>query len=299
MLTLAGYMKIKLNLLCLSFTLFALSSCNNDSDTVLVEGNIAPPDLTIERVVVESYINKLYISLLGREPSSIEFNNAIDLLGEQLIEQDRILLVDQIQQDTSFYKNQLDIFRQDYLNGIDTTQIREEFIEPYEYALENEENTIFYEEIEKELNSLYLLYDIDIDISQNNIDIIEVHRRIVNNPIYDEINMGVENYIVSMSQNFLHRYPTTSELESATLMIEGEQSYCFGGNGDSKSDFNNLFFNHDGYFEGQVVTNYNKFLYRSPNSSEASELAYIYKQNRNFKELQKTILTSDEFIGLE
>ena len=249
MLTLTSYMKIKLNFLCLFFTLFVVSSCNNDREAILVEGNIAPPDPTIEMVVVEGYINKLYISLLGREPSANEFNIAIDLLGEQLIEQDRILLVSQIQEDPNYYKNQLDIFRQDYLNGIDTSLIRKDFVEPYEYALENEENPIIYEKIEKELNSLYLLYNIDLDLILNNIDVTEVLRRIVDNPVYDEINMGVENYIISMSQNFLHRYPTNSELESATLMIEGEQSYCFGGTGDSKSDFNNLFFNHDGYFE--------------------------------------------------
>ncbi|MDA8956467.1 hypothetical protein N9H19_02490 [Flavobacteriales bacterium] len=292
-------MKIRFNFLWLTFILLILSSCQNEGDSVLVEGNIAPPDPTIERVVVEGYVNKLYISLLGREPSTSEFNNAIDLLGEKLNQQDRLLLVSQIQENPNYYKNQLDIFRQDYLNGIDTAQIREEFIEPYEYALENEENSIIYEEIENELNSLYLLYDVDIDLFLNNIDVMEVHRRMVDNPIYDDINMGIENYIVSMSQNFLHRYPTTSELENATLMVDGEQSYCFGGNGDSKSDFNNLFFNHDGYFEGQVVTNYNKLLYRNPNSSEASESAYLYKQNRNFKELQKSILISNEFIGIE
>ena len=292
-------MKKNLNFSFLFLTLLVLLSCNKDKDSILVEGNIAPPDPTIERVIVESYINKLYISLLGREPSVNEFNNAMDILGEELIEQDRILLVNQIQEEPNYYKNQLDIFRQDYLNGIDTAQIRLTFIEPYESDLENEDNPIAYEEIEKKLNSLYLLYEVDNDLIQNNIDVIEVHRRRVNNPVYDEINMGIENYIVSMSQNFLHRYPTNAELESATIMVEGGQSFCFGGNGDSKSDFNYLFFNHQGYFEGQVITNFNKLLYRSPNSSEASELTYAYLQNRNFKELQKTILISNEFIGIE
>lgn len=292
-------MKIRFNFLWLTFILLILSSCQNEGDSVLVEGNIAPPDPTIERVVVEGYVNKLYISLLGREPSTSEFNNAIDLLGEKLNQQDRLLLVSQIQENPNYYKNQLDIFRQDYLNGIDTAQIRDDYILPYENELENVVNPFFYEEIENELNSLYLLYNVEIDLILNDIDVMEVHRRMVDNPVYDDINMGIENYIVSMSQNFLHRYPTNSELENATLMIDGEQSYCFGGNGDSKSDFNNLFFNHDGYFEGQVVTNYNKLLYRNPNSSEASESAYLYKQNRNFKELQKSILISNEFIGIE
>ena len=291
-------MKI-LRLLIFSIVLFTLGSCQNDNDTILVEGNIAPPDPTIERVLVEGYVNKLYISLLGREPSTIEFNQALNLLGELVNEQDRITLVDQIQSDPNYFKNQIDIFRQDYLNGIDTNQIREDYIIPYEYALENEQSSIFYEEIEKELNSLYLLYDVDLDLSLNNIDVIEIHRRMVDNPVYDEINMGTENYIISMSQNFLHRYPTLAELENATAMVDGEQSYCFGGNGDSKNDFNELFFSHHGYFEGQVTTNYNKLLYRNPNTNEASSLTSIYEQNKDFKELQKTILISNEFIGIE
>ena len=299
MLTLTSYMKKRFNLLYPIVTLFVFLSCNNDNDSILVEGNIAPPDPTVERVIVESYINKLYISLLGREPSTNEFNSAIDLLGEQLIEQDRILLVSQIQSDPNYFKNQIDIFRQDYLNGIDTAQIRDDYILPYENELENVVNPFFYEEIEKELNSLYLLYDIYADINLNNIDVIEVHRRIVNNPIYDDINMGTENYVVSMSQNFLHRYPTNAELESATAMVDGEQSYCFGGNGNSKNDFNELFFSHDGYFEGQVITNFNKLLYRNPNTNESSEIAILYKNSRDFKELQKSILISNEFIGIE
>jgi hypothetical protein len=292
-------MKGNLKYLYFIVFIFIISSCQNDRNTILVEGNIAPPDPTIERVIVEGYINKLYISLLGREPSTNEYNQAINILGEQVNEQDRSILVNQIQSDPNYFKNQIDIFRQDYLNGIDTAQIRDDYIIPYENELENENNPFFYEEIEKELNSLYLLYDIYLDISLNNINIVEVHRRIVDNPIYDDINMGTENYIVSMSQNFLHRYPTIAELDNGSAMVDGEQSHCFGGNGDSKNDFNVLFFSHDGYFEGQVITNYNKLLYRNPNSNEASELAASYKHSLDFKELQKTILISNEFIGIE
>lgn len=80
-------MKI-LRLLIFSIVLFTLGSCQNDNDTILVEGNIAPPDPTIERVLVEGYVNKLYISLLGREPSTIEFNQALNLLGELVNEQE-------------------------------------------------------------------------------------------------------------------------------------------------------------------------------------------------------------------
>ena len=47
--------------------------------------------------------------------------------------------------------------------------------------------------------------------------------------------MGTENYVVSMFQNFLHRYPTLAELKTQH-MVDGEQANCFGVNGDSKSN---------------------------------------------------------------
>lgn len=47
-------MKI-LRLLFFPIILFTLGSCQNDNDTILVEGNIALPDPTIERVLAEGY----------------------------------------------------------------------------------------------------------------------------------------------------------------------------------------------------------------------------------------------------
>lgn len=105
----------------------------------------------------------------------------------------------------------------------------------------------------------------------------------VDNLVYDDINMRIENYIVSMSQNFLHHYPAESELQNATLTLEDEQFYSFGGNGNSKEDYNTLFFNHDGYFEGQVISAYNKLLYRNPSSSESTNLAIAFKNDNRFK----------------
>ena len=55
--------------------------------------------------------------------------------------------------------------------------------------------------------------------------------------IYDEINMGTENFVVSIFQNFFHRYPTAAELYSASNMVDGNQSTIFNTNGSSKKDF--------------------------------------------------------------
>ena len=290
-------MKNKITFFVLAFS-FLLLACQKD-DAIVITDNIAPPDYTIESVIVDSYINKLYISLIGREPTETEFEEAKNLLGQEVSQENRIFLIETIQNESDYTDHQVDIFIQDYLNGIDTNRIKEDYIDLYENLIEIEDVPFIIENLVQSLDRLNDLYNIQADFKQNTIDVIEVHRRIIHNVVYDDINMGIENYIVSVSQHFLHRYPTTSELESATSMLEGEQSFCFGGNGDDKIDFNNLFFNHDGYYEGQVITAYNKLLYRNPTSFEQTNLAQQFKQDKSFHNLQKAILITNEFIGIE
>lgn len=279
-------------------TLLILFSCGKN-DSILIDGNTPPPDSTIETVILENYVNKLYISLLGREPIANELMDGLALLGADAPVEDRLSLVSEIQNKEEYYSNLFDSFRQDYLNGIDTMEIHYNFIAVFEELIEFESEPLLLEVYNEELAKLQALYHISEDLKNNNINTIDAQMICVNNDVYDEINMGSENYVVSLFQNFLHRYPTLAELKASTIMVDGEQSSCFGVNGDSKSDFNAIFFNHDGYYEGQAMSVYNKLLFRFPDSEEASFLATDFKEHKSYKELQKELLISNEFIGLE
>jgi hypothetical protein len=284
-----------------SLYLFALAlvfSCSKEP-TELIPNNVAPPDYTVDRVIKENYINKLYISMLGREPNTDEFNSARDLLGDGVTQESREILVENVQAKEEYYDNMFNIIRQDLINGVDTNQIREDYIDGFEEALENSDDPFEIQEIEEGLVKLYLLYNSTDDLKANTATITEIQGRCVNNFIYDEINMGSFNYVVSIYQNFLHRYPTEYEIENGVKMLDDEQAVCFGGNGNSKSDFNTLFFNHDGYYEGQVINIYNRILFRNPSSSESYELTTLFKSNKDYKELQKRILITDEYLGIE
>jgi hypothetical protein len=284
-----------------SLYLFALAlvfSCSKEP-TELIPNNVAPPDYTVDRVNKENYINKLYISMLGREPNTDEFNSARDLLGDGVTQESREILVENVQAKEEYYDNMFNIIRQDLNNGVDTNQIREDYIDGFEEALENSDDPFEIQEIEEGLVKLYLLYNSTDDLKANTATITEIQVRCVNNFIYDEINMGSFNYVVSIYQNFLHRYPTEYEIENGVKMLDDEQAVCFGGNGNSKSDFNTLFFNHDGYYEGQVINIYNRILFRNPSSSESYELTTLFKSNKDYKELQKRILITDEYLGIE
>ena len=279
------------------FLFLLLTACTKDP--VLIEGNLAPPDPTIETAVLENYINKLYISMLGREPSSSEFDSAKNILGDQATSQSRNQLIDVVHNNEEYYDNLFDIYRNDYLNGSDTTDIREQYIEVYATLIENETNSFLLEIYEQEHERLLNLYKVGEELKNGKINTIQAQKRCVDNLVYDDINMGTENYVISVFQHFLHRYPTQDELARATLMVDGDQANCFGENGDSKSDFNTLFFDHYGYYEGVVIVAYLKLLFREPTSAEASALSIQFRNNQDYKSLQKELLSSDEFLGIQ
>ena len=277
--------------------LLIIAACAKDP--IIIDGNIPQPDSTIETAIVDNYINKLYISMLGREPSNSEFSHAKNILSKTVSIENREQLIDIVHNNEEYFYNLFDNYRSDFLNGVDTVDIREQYIEVYADLIEYETNPFFLEEYQKKYQKLIELYNLGVDLKNGNINTVEAHKRCVNNQVYNDINMGTENYVISIFQNFLHRYPTLDELNNATIMVDGEQANCFGINGDSKSDFNDIFFNHYGYFEGVIIDTYIKLLLRHPNSEEVSFYTIKYMSDLSFKNLQKSLLASDEFLGIE
>ena len=111
--------------------------------------------------------------------------------------------------------------------------------------------------------------------------------------------MGTENFVVSMYQNFLFRYPTIDELESASRMVDQYESIVFFELGRSKEDFLSIFLSSDEYYEGQIRRIYNRFLFREPNTAELNDLRILFTKNKDYKEMQKQILIQDEYVGIQ
>jgi len=58
-----------------------VGGCKKDEALVDVPNNQAPPDNTIASVVKENYVNKVYISVLGRKPDANELNSGLSDIG--------------------------------------------------------------------------------------------------------------------------------------------------------------------------------------------------------------------------
>jgi len=279
--------------------LFSCTQENLEPNIIRVPDNTPPPDPTVSRVVKENYVNKLYITLLGRKVSELEMQGALQLLDENASSiEGRKNLISLIQSDPDYYHKQFDFMRINLLNNLDTTEITQQ-LRIINLLYDDPQYESLRELLEYEKGRLIALRQAPRAFAQKNIDRILLHRRCVDNLFYDEINMGTQNFILSMFEFFLGRNPTTAEEIAAIEMVDGSEAVLFGEIGDNKEEFLDIFFGSDNYFEGEVIAIYQNFLYRDPNTLEMSEGTQSYRLSEDYDLLIREILSTDEYLGID
>ena len=279
------------------FLVLIISSCTKIED-IIVGDNTLPPDYTIENTTIENYINKLYISTIGREPTEAEFTTDFNLLrNANLSQKSREIVIDGILNKSEYSFNLFTLESANILNSVDTAKINERISSYQQFLLVT---TNF-------LDSIYVANELERMLSfQNSLTafylgtttITELYRAMANNIFFDEINMGTENFVVAMFQHFLSRYPTDSELESAKDMVDDKNATLFFETGNGKNDFLDIFFTSNEYFTGQTNILFNRYLFRNPTSEESVNYSLDYINTGDYKLLQKRVLSTNEFIGL-
>ena len=285
-----------MNKLSTLFFILIFFSCTKVED-IIIRDNTLPPDHTIENITIETYINKLYISTIGREPTQMEFSTDFEFLrNTNLSQESREIIVDGILNKSEYPVKLFSLESANILNGVDTSMIAER-IDIYESLLNTTSgpDSIF---IVTELQRMLLFQQSILQFNLGQIKIKELYISMVKNNFFDEINMGTENFVVAMFQHFLLRYPSSSELEAAKDMVDNNNAVVFFESGMGKDDFIDIFFASEEYYAGQVHILFNRYLFRDPTSSESVDFTLQYISSDDYKQLQKSILTSNEFIGL-
>jgi len=282
--------------ICLLLGLVGMLACTK-YEVNSHDNNQPPADLTVSEETKISYINRLYITVLGFKPNSQEREDALMLLNtnpkSRLVRETLVAAI--INEDAYEYKVWEDA-RGEVLEGVDTATIRAEYNEAIYFYNNSSGNTQIYWQLQ--IDRFALLLNIPQELKSNVISMPEMHSRAVNNLIYDDINMGTENFVVSVFQNFFFRYPTISELEEGKKMVNGQQAILFLQGGISKTDFLNIVFMSTAYYEGQMVNLYRKYLFRDPSSAELSSLTAEYQLYKDYKQQQIQLLASDEYFYL-
>lgn len=265
---------------------------------MIVPGNEAPPDATVNDIVLESYINRSYIILIGEKPNETDLASSLQTLRANNVSQaDRENFIQGVQQMPVYYQRLFDVGRGLYLNGADTTAINEEIF-LFNLLLLDSQYVAIFPILEAEIDRMEAVLAIPGELASGVINVIEMHKRFAYNRVYDQINMGTQNFVISVFQNFLNRYPTDAERQNAELMVDGFSAVVFLETGRSKLDFVDIFFNSRDYFEGQVRQVFLQNLFREPNAQEMEALTISFRGNSDYQALQRAILTMDEFVGI-
>jgi len=265
----------------------------------VISGNEAPPDQTVENVTISNYVNRVYVSVLGREATASEKDAGFNLLRQNNISvSSRSQFLDQVFSESEYKPHLYDFARVELLNNLDTAEITY-WIYLFNLLLTDTAYAQVYDVIEHEIERLDTLQRVPSDLSNNIIDIEYLHRRCVNNYFYDQINMGSENFVVSCFQHFLNRYPTAEELSEGKKMVDGLPAILFLQSGQSKDDFINIFFTSLDYYEGLAINLYQRFLLRNPSSIEMGSASQAFDDTHDYVQMQKNILSTNEYIGIE
>jgi len=267
------------------------------STDVVIDSNQAPADTSVSYLLMANYVNKVYIASLGREPITSEFNTGIDILTPSNMSiASRKTLVGSILGKPGYEQRIFDSNSAEFLQSVDSTDI-DQIIYAYTLFLLDSNNMAQWAFGESEKLKLEELRDIPLDLVSG-LAIPEMHKRMVNNYFYDQINMGTDNFVTSCFQNFVNRYPTESELEQSTFMVDGMQAIVFFNTGTTKDEFIDNFFGSENYFEQQVNNLYKKYLYRDASSVEMTTGAVEYMSTMDFDQQIINVLSSDEFAGI-
>lgn len=281
------------------FSFFLIFSSCKKSELEQVPFNEAPADTTISNVTIENYITRTYILTLGREPDSSEFNSAKSLFSATNLDSaSRQIFLETVFSNQDYRPHVYEENRINLLNNADTAEFSN-WIYIFQLFLQDTTYRIQWPFFQYETDRLISMRNAFSEYSNHTIEIDELHRRMCNNYVYDQINMGAANFVISTFQNMINRNPTGSEQQSGISMVNGNNANLFFQSGSSKNDYLNIFTHSSDYHEGQVILLYLKYLNHVPGTVEMADGTLKYITTGDYTAVQRDILSSDEFIGLK
>ena len=145
-------------------------------------------------------------------------------------------------------------------------------------------------------NQLNNVLESELQYYHGEIEINEMCRRMINNPVYDNINMNTFNFVNAAFDNLLFRYPTEYEFDQVYTMIDDNTAQIvLGSSGNNKEDFTYIICDSREFYQGMIIWTYNTLLARNPTSVEVDLLMNDFYFSHDYQWLQRQIMKTDEY----
>lgn len=274
-----------------------LGACTSGEE-VVIPNNPTPQDPTVSTAVLKNYLTRLHIDLLGREPNATELSQYLgQLQATQASLESRKAVVQTVMTQPEYALKRIEVTKAVMLNSMADEEIAG-WKALYESEANKPQNAAFRDELLAEAARLGQLLSMEDELRSGRINMAEVHARCLYNFIYDQINMGSENFVIASFKNLLHRAPSDDELVQGVRMVDGFEAIILYQNGYGKQAYIDILTASGHYAEGTVIALYEEHLFRTPSTEEIARFAPDYFADFNYQALQTKILTTDEYIGL-
>lgn len=278
----------------------------------VIDDNDPYSSFNISDLKIENYINRLYIDIIGREPLDIELEAELAYLKATDLERSsRDSIIRKLMNDTSFRANEFsykaayvqnlyNLAKVRCLEGVSDDEFRQR-IGIARFAAEKDSLLGNWEGYWKNQNEIRR-YRAVIASRQALYDgLLEFHQMfafMVDNGVYDVINMNTFNFVRAVYDELLWRLPTEQEYDRAFNMIEYNQTEeIFGELGSDKNDFIRIVTESNGMLEGMVIWAYQVFLNRAPTPEEVVTMMSEYAFHKSIDPVILKILVTDEYAN--
>ena len=275
-------------------------------------GNDAPYNYAIPTVLIENYINRIYIDLIGREPVDSEMALDVSALkAANLAYSVRVDIIEKLQFDTAFvlgdttyqhaYYNEIyDAAKGRLIEGASNAYINQQI----GIAQNGYNAAILLGDSARAANSLQTIerlkniLGIEKEYMYNFIDVNEVFTRLLLNSVYDEINMNTFNFVNASFDNLFYREPTNAEFLSGYDMVEyGISTTLLGQNGENKGDYVGILTSTREFKEGLIMWAFQSLLARLPSTDEVDEYMEWFWLSGDFQAVQRDIMLTNEYAN--
>ncbi len=287
-----------------------LGSCSEEVN--LVPDNEPTSDFNISDLKIENYVNRIYIDLISREPLNTELSEEVDSLkAAGLSRASRLKIIRKLMTDTTFRPNEFSyqaayvenlytLAKVRNLEGVGDGALRLSIGIARNGMVKDsiEENWDGYHEKQVTIRRNQAVLDSKGLLLEGQIRYHEMFAYMIDNTVYDQINMNAFNFIRAVFDELLWRLPTEGEFNRSFDMIEhNENRELFGQMGSHKDDFIDIVIQSDGMHEGMIIWAYQTLLNRAPSPGEIVTLLPRYIETGDINLIFEEILVTDEYAN--
>lgn len=304
-----------LSLLMLVCSILFLSACKEDAQLINIDDNNAPPYAGIPTILVENYVNRLYIDLIGREPTDLEMETETKAMkAGGLLPEARLALIQKLQSNTAYvpgdssykiayYHRLYVVFKARMIKDGSSNEDFESQIGIVEFAYLQDSLNGNIEGMQQNkaiIEQLKAVLASEFEYRNGTIDLREMYARLLQNSLYDNENMGSFNFVRASFNDLLDRFPTDAEFADAFPIIEYAQpGIVLGKPATNKAEYVRILVDSREFHEGMIRWCYKTYLQTEPTSGQVLKAMQDFYSSHNLQKVQADILVTDEYAGFE